>query len=127
MAAGPERDDGQRGAAQGRCGGARGCPRSGGREGRSLLVSDRKARATHLVTAALGVSHEALNRSMGERVRGDLHVQRNTGSNLSKFSLRMMSIAELSEWNILGHASSRLLNTRRRYWCSMFFLQFGAE
>ena len=25
--------------------------------------------------AALGVSHEALNRSMGERVRGDLHVQ----------------------------------------------------
>ena len=31
---GPERDDGQRGAAPGRCGGARGCPRSGGREGR---------------------------------------------------------------------------------------------
>ena len=30
---GPERDDGQRGAAQGRCGGAHGCPRSGGREG----------------------------------------------------------------------------------------------
>ena len=25
--------------------------------------------------AALGVSHEALNRTMGERVRGDLHVQ----------------------------------------------------
>ena len=24
---------------------------------------------------ALGVSHETLNRSMGERVRGDLHVQ----------------------------------------------------
>ena len=31
---GPERDDGERGAAQGRCGGAHGCPRPGGREGR---------------------------------------------------------------------------------------------
>ena len=31
---GPERNDGQRGAAQGRCGGAHGCPRPGGREGR---------------------------------------------------------------------------------------------
>ena len=30
----PERNDGQRGAAQGRCGGAHGCPRPGGREGR---------------------------------------------------------------------------------------------
>ena len=31
---GPERDDGQRCAAQGRCGGAHGCSRPGGREGR---------------------------------------------------------------------------------------------
>ena len=69
----PERNDGQRGAAQGRCGGAHGCPRPGGREGRPL-VSDGGA-SYPPCAAALGVSHEALNRSMGERVRGDLHVQ----------------------------------------------------
>ena len=38
----PERDDGQRGAAQGRCGGARGCPRSGGREGRPAGLRRRR-------------------------------------------------------------------------------------
>ena len=58
MAAGPERDDGQRGAAQGRCGGARGCPRSFF----ALLVSDGGA-SYPPCAAALGVSHEALNRS----------------------------------------------------------------
>ena len=42
MAATPERDDGQRGAAQGRCGGARGCPRSGGREGRPAGLRRRR-------------------------------------------------------------------------------------
>ena len=57
----PERDDGQRGA--GRCGGARGCPRSGGREGRPAGLRRRRELPT------------SLNRSMGERVRGDLHVQ----------------------------------------------------
>ena len=39
---GPERDDGQRGAAQGRCGGARGCPRPGGREGRPAGLRRRR-------------------------------------------------------------------------------------
>ena len=39
-----------------------------------LLVSDGGA-SYPPCAAALGVSHEALNRSMGERVRGDLHVQ----------------------------------------------------
>ena len=39
---GPERDDGQRGAAPGRCGGARGCPRSGGREGRPAGLRRRR-------------------------------------------------------------------------------------
>ena len=38
----PERDDGQRGAAQGRCGGAHGCPRSGGREGRPAGLRRRR-------------------------------------------------------------------------------------
>ena len=50
---GPERDDGQRGAAQGRCGGARGCPRSGGREGRHCW-SPTVARATHLAPPRSG-------------------------------------------------------------------------
>ena len=54
---GPERDDGQRGAAQGRCGGARGCPRSGGREGRPAGL--RRRRELPTCAAALGVSHEA--------------------------------------------------------------------
>ena len=40
----------------------------------ALLVSDSGA-SYPPCAAALGVSHEALNRSMGERVRGDLHVQ----------------------------------------------------
>ena len=40
----------------------------------ALLVSDGGASYPRCA-AALGVSHEALNRSMGERVRGDLHVQ----------------------------------------------------
>ena len=39
---GPERDDGQRGAAQGRCGGAHGCPRPGGREGRPAGLRRRR-------------------------------------------------------------------------------------
>ena len=39
----------------------------------ALLVSDGGA-SYPPCAAALGVSHEALNRSMGERVRGDLHV-----------------------------------------------------
>ena len=39
---GPERDDGQRGAAPGRCGGAHGCPRSGGREGRPAGLRRRR-------------------------------------------------------------------------------------
>ena len=69
----PERDDGQRGAAQGRCGGARGCPHPVVAKD-ALLVSDGGA-SYPPCAAALGVSHEALNRSMGERVRGDLHVQ----------------------------------------------------
>ena len=43
---GPERDDGQRCAAPGRCGGAHGCPRPGGREGRHCW-SPTVARATH--------------------------------------------------------------------------------
>ena len=76
MAADRSGTDGQRGAAQGRCGGARGCPRSGGREGRPICWSPTTARATHLAPSQLGVSHEALNRSMGERVRGDLHCRR---------------------------------------------------
>ena len=41
---------------------------------RALLVSDGGA-SYPPCAAALGVSHEALNRSMGERVRGDLHVR----------------------------------------------------
>ena len=40
----------------------------------ALLVSDGGA-SYPPCAAALGVSHESLNRSMGERVRGDLHVQ----------------------------------------------------
>ena len=40
----------------------------------ALLVSDGGA-SYPPCAAALGVSHEALNRTMGERVRGDLHVQ----------------------------------------------------
>ena len=40
----------------------------------ALLVSDGGA-SYPPCAAALGVSHEALNRSMGEGVRGDLHVQ----------------------------------------------------
>ena len=40
----------------------------------ALLVSDGGA-SYPPCAAALGVSHEVLNRSMGERVRGDLHVQ----------------------------------------------------
>ena len=40
----------------------------------ALLVSDGGA-SYPPCAAALGVSHEALNRLMGERVRGDLHVQ----------------------------------------------------
>ena len=40
----------------------------------ALLVSDGGA-SYPPCAAALRVSHEALNRSMGERVRGDLHVQ----------------------------------------------------
>ena len=40
----------------------------------ALLVSDGGA-SCPLCAAALGVSHEARNRSMRERVRGDLHVQ----------------------------------------------------
>ena len=40
----------------------------------ALLVSDGGA-SYPPCAAALGVSHETLNRSMGERVRGDLHVQ----------------------------------------------------
>ena len=63
-----DRSGTQRGAAQGRCGGARGCPRSGGREGRPAGLRRRRELPTLR-------SHEALNRSMGERVRGDLHVQ----------------------------------------------------
>ena len=39
---GPERNDGQRGAAQGRCGGAHGCPRPGGREGRPAGLRRRR-------------------------------------------------------------------------------------
>ena len=39
----------------------------------ALLVSDGGA-SYPPCAAALGVSHESLNRSMGERVRGDLHV-----------------------------------------------------
>ena len=50
---GPQRDDGQRGAAQGRCGGARGCPRSGGCEGRPAGLR-RPARATHLAPPRSG-------------------------------------------------------------------------
>ena len=42
MAADRSGDDGQRGAAQGRCGGARGCPRSGGREGRPAGLRRRR-------------------------------------------------------------------------------------
>ena len=40
----------------------------------ALLVSDGGA-SYPPCAAALGASHETLNRSMGERVRGDLHVQ----------------------------------------------------
>ena len=40
----------------------------------ALLVSDGGASYPRCA-AALGVSHEALNHSIGERVRGDLHVQ----------------------------------------------------
>ena len=40
----------------------------------ALLVSDGGA-SYPPCAAALGVSHESLNRSIGERVRGDLHVQ----------------------------------------------------
>ena len=40
----------------------------------ALLVSDGGA-SYPPCAAALGAGHEALNRSMGERVRGDLHVQ----------------------------------------------------
>ena len=45
-----------------------------------LMAADRSGTTVSAVlprvdAAALGVSHEALNRSMGERVRGDLHVQ----------------------------------------------------
>ena len=40
----------------------------------ALLVSGGGASYSPCA-AALGVSHESLNRSMGERVRGDLHVQ----------------------------------------------------
>ena len=40
----------------------------------ALLVSDGGV-SYPPCAAALGVSHETLNRSMGERVRGDLHVQ----------------------------------------------------
>ena len=58
----PERNDGQRGAAQGRCGGAHGCPRPGGREGRPAGL--RRWRELP------PFSDEALN-PMGERVRGD--------------------------------------------------------
>ena len=41
----------------------------------ALLVSDGGASYPPPCAAALGAGHEALNRSMGERVRGDLHVQ----------------------------------------------------
>ena len=45
-----------------------------------LMAADRSGTTVSAVlprvdAAALGVSHEALNRSMGQRVRGDLHVQ----------------------------------------------------
>ena len=50
---GPERDDGQRGAAPGRCGGARGCPRSGGPR-RTPCWSPTAARATHLAPSRSG-------------------------------------------------------------------------
>ena len=70
----PERDDGQRGAAQGRCGGARGCPRSGGREGRPAGLRRRRELPT-LRRRARGEPRSTQRRSMGERVRGDLHVQ----------------------------------------------------
>ena len=63
---------------------ARCCP--GSMRRRSRLPSIRWSRRTSCwspdggasyppCAAALGVSHETLNRSMGERVRGDLHVQ----------------------------------------------------
>ena len=50
---GPERDDGQRCAAQGRCGGAHGCSRPGGREG-TPCWSPTVARATHLAPPRSG-------------------------------------------------------------------------
>ena len=63
-----------RDADHGRCGVAlHGCPRPGSFKD-ALLVTDGGA-SSPPCAAALGVSHEALNRSMGERVRGDLHVQ----------------------------------------------------
>ena len=40
----------------------------------ALLVSDVATRYPPCATA-LGVNHETFNRSMGKRVRGDLHVQ----------------------------------------------------
>ena len=56
----------------------------------ALLVSDGGA-SYPPCAAALGVSHEALNRSMGERVRGDLHVQtvNSRHSRLKDFNARI--------------------------------------
>ena len=70
----PERDDGQRGAAQGVDAAALAAALDPVVAKDALLVSDGGA-SYPPCAAALGVSHEALNRSMGERVRGDLHVQ----------------------------------------------------
>ena len=50
---GPERDDGERGAAQGRRGGAHGCSRPGGREG-TPCWSPTVARAIHLAPPRSG-------------------------------------------------------------------------
>ena len=59
---------------RGRCGGALAAALDPVVAKDALLVSDGGA-SYPPCAAALGVSHEALNRSMGERVRGDLHVQ----------------------------------------------------
>ena len=58
----------------------------------ALLVSDGGA-SYPPCAAALGVSHEALNRSMGERVRGDLHVQTVNSRHLGQRLLHVQDAA----------------------------------
>ena len=60
----------------------------------ALLVTDGNNRYP-LCATALGVSHEALNQSSGERVRGELHIQNvnNRHSRLKKFIERRYGIA----------------------------------